>query len=63
MAYVSVSPGSCDAHIYTNNAERLGEELSQEVSKRATLESEHELSGRHQTQEVEYTQHPSQSDL
>ncbi len=59
---MSVSRGRYDAQIYTNEAERLGEELSQEVSKRAALETEHELSGQHQTQAVEHTQHPSQSE-
>jgi ATP-dependent exoDNAse (exonuclease V) alpha subunit len=32
MAYVSVSRGRYDAHIYTNNAQTLGQELSRSVS-------------------------------
>jgi ATP-dependent exoDNAse (exonuclease V) alpha subunit len=39
LAYASVSPGRCDAQIYTNDAGRLGEELSREVSKESALDA------------------------
>ena len=45
LAYVSVSRGRYDAQIYTNDAEKLGEELSRDVSKQSALETEHD-SGR-----------------
>ena len=46
LAYVSVSRGRYDAQIYTNDAEKLGEELSRDVSEQSALETEHEM-GRH----------------
>jgi ATP-dependent exoDNAse (exonuclease V) alpha subunit len=42
LAYVSVSRARFDAQIYTNDAQGLGEALSQDVSKRAALETQHE---------------------
>jgi ATP-dependent exoDNAse (exonuclease V) alpha subunit len=39
LAYVAVSRARHDAHIYTNDAEDLGEELSREVSKSAAVEA------------------------
>ncbi|MGH9401999.1 MAG: ATP-binding domain-containing protein [Terriglobia bacterium] len=50
LAYVSVSRARYDAQIYTNNAEKLGEELSRDVSKLSALETEHEMGGRGQDQ-------------
>ena len=41
LAYVSVSRGRYDAQIYTNDAGKLGEELSRDVSKRSALETDH----------------------
>ena len=38
LAYVSVSRGRYDAQIYTNGAQKLGEELSRDVSKESALE-------------------------
>ncbi|MGO8787209.1 MAG: hypothetical protein ACLQVL_07475 [Terriglobia bacterium] len=38
LAYVSISRGRYDAQIYTNGAEKLGEELSRDVSKRSAME-------------------------
>src|SRR6516225_9998108 len=40
LAYVSVSRGRYDAHIYTNDGRNLSEELSRETSKRSALEAE-----------------------
>jgi conjugative relaxase-like TrwC/TraI family protein len=39
LAYVSVSRGRYDAQIYTNDAGKLGEELSREVSKESALDA------------------------
>jgi ATP-dependent exoDNAse (exonuclease V) alpha subunit len=39
LAYVAVSRARQDAHIYTNDAENLGQELSREVSKTAAMEA------------------------
>jgi conjugative relaxase-like TrwC/TraI family protein len=39
LAYVAVSRARHDAHIYTNDAEHLGEELSREVSKSAAVDA------------------------
>jgi ATP-dependent exoDNAse (exonuclease V) alpha subunit len=38
FAYVSISRASHDAHIYTNNAASLGDDLSRDVSKTAALD-------------------------
>jgi conjugative relaxase-like TrwC/TraI family protein len=57
LAYVSVSRGRYDAQIYTNDAERLGEELSRDVSKRSAMEAGHEISfqdQRHSTDSIEH---------
>jgi ATP-dependent exoDNAse (exonuclease V) alpha subunit len=40
LAYVAVSRGRYDAQIYTNDAQKLGEESSGEVSKPSVLETE-----------------------
>ena len=48
LAYVSVSRGQFDAQIYTNDGEKLGEELSRDVSKHAALGTEHDSGGGHQ---------------
>ena len=40
MAYVSVSRGSYDAQIYTNNAQTLGQELSRDVSHSPAIQQE-----------------------
>ena len=37
LAYVAISRASDDAHIYTNNAETLGERLASEITKTAAL--------------------------
>ncbi len=59
LAYVSVSRGRYDAQIYTNSADRLGEELSHEVSKRSALGAEHDMSGQDRSHAVEHMQHQS----
>jgi ATP-dependent exoDNAse (exonuclease V) alpha subunit len=40
MAYVSVSRGRCDAQIFTNNAQMLGQELSRDVSHSPAIQQE-----------------------
>ena len=45
LAYVSVSRGRYDAQIYTNDAQKLGEDLSRDVSKQSALETKHEMGG------------------
>jgi hypothetical protein len=44
-AYVSLSRGRYDAQIYTNDAQKLGEELSRDVSKQSALETGHGTGG------------------
>ena len=48
LAYVAVSRGQFDAQIYTNDGEKLGEELSRDVTKHAALGTEHDSGGGHQ---------------
>jgi len=62
LAYVSVSRGRHDAQIYTNNAERLGEELSRDVSKQSAMETGHEIGGRDQGYATENAEHQSVSE-
>jgi hypothetical protein len=42
MAYVAVSRARNDAHIFTNDAESLGHELSRDVSHSSALQKEHQ---------------------
>jgi hypothetical protein len=56
LAYVSVSRGRYDVQIYTNNGQSLAERLSRDVSKRAAVETGHELSGQDGGQAVPHTQ-------
>jgi hypothetical protein len=37
LAYVAISRASDDAHVYTNNAETLGERLASDITKTAAL--------------------------
>ena len=37
LAYVAISRASVDAHVYTNNAETLGERLASDITKTAAL--------------------------
>jgi len=62
LAYVSVSRGRFDAQIYTNNAEKLGEDLSRDVSKQSAMETEHESVSRDQGHATEYAEHQSVSE-
>ena len=62
LAYVSVSRGRYDAQIYTNDAEKLGEELSRDVTKQSALESEHEIGGQDQGHATENAKHESVSE-
>lgn len=59
LAYVSVSRGRYDAQIYTNDAGKLGEELSRDVSKQSAMETEHEMGGRDQGHTTETAEHQS----
>jgi ATP-dependent exoDNAse (exonuclease V) alpha subunit len=43
LAYVSVSRGRYDALIYTNDADKLGDELSREVSKHSAIDNDESL--------------------
>ena len=46
LAYVPVSRGRYDAQMHTNDAGKLGEGLSRDVSKESALETGHEKGGR-----------------
>ncbi|MGA2609071.1 MAG: hypothetical protein ABSH01_16640 [Terriglobia bacterium] len=63
LAYVFVSRGRNDAQVYTNDAEKLGEELSRAVSKQSALETEHEMGSRDQGHATENAEHQSVSEL
>jgi len=57
LAYVSVSRGRYDAQLYTNDAQKLGEELSRDVSKQSAMEVGHEMGARdlgHATKDAEH---------
>jgi ATP-dependent exoDNAse (exonuclease V) alpha subunit len=62
LAYVSVSRGRHDAQIYTNDAEKLCEELSRDVSKQSALETEHEMDGNGQGRTNENSAHEPASE-
>jgi conjugative relaxase-like TrwC/TraI family protein len=62
LAYVSVSRGRYDAQIYTNDAEKLGEELSRDVSKHSALETGHGVGGQDQGHATENAAHESASE-
>jgi ATP-dependent exoDNAse (exonuclease V) alpha subunit len=62
LAYVSVSRGRYDAQIYTNDAGRLGEQLSHDVSKQSALETEHEMGVLNQRHTTEHAEHQSVSE-
>jgi ATP-dependent exoDNAse (exonuclease V) alpha subunit len=62
LAYVSVSRGRYDAQIYTNDAEKLGHELSRDVSKQSALETGHEMGGRDDSHASENADHQSASE-
>jgi hypothetical protein len=62
LAYVSISRGRYDAQIYTNDAEKLGGELSRTVSKQSALETEHETGGQDQGHAAEKSVNQSVSE-
>jgi ATP-dependent exoDNAse (exonuclease V) alpha subunit len=62
LAYVSVSRGRYDAQIYTNDAEKLGEGLSRDVSKQSAIETGHDMDCGHQGNATENTEHQPASD-
>jgi conjugative relaxase-like TrwC/TraI family protein len=62
LAYVSVSRGRYDAQIYTNDAQKLGEQLSRDVSKQSAMGTEHEMGGRDQRHATENAEHQSVSE-
>jgi hypothetical protein len=61
LAYVSASRGRYDAQIYTNDAGKLGEELSRDVSKQSALEPGHEVGSRDQGHAAETAEQQSLS--
>ena len=61
LAYVSISRGRYDAQIYTNDAGKLGEQLSQDVSKQSAVETGHEMGGQDHDHTTEKTDHQSAS--
>ena len=62
LAYVSVSSGWDDAQIYRNDAEKLGEGLSRDVSKQSALETKHEVDGQDQGHATRNADHRSVSE-
>ena len=61
LAYVSLSRGHYDAQIYTNDAGKLGEELSRDVSKQSAMETGHEVGSQDQGHATENAAHESVS--
>jgi ATP-dependent exoDNAse (exonuclease V) alpha subunit len=57
LAYVSVSRGRYDAQIYTNDAQKLGAELSRDVSKQSAMETDHEIGVHDQGHTAENAEH------
>jgi ATP-dependent exoDNAse (exonuclease V) alpha subunit len=62
LAYVSVSRARYDAQIYTNYAQKLGEELSRDVSKQSALETVREMGGKDQDHRADNASHRSASE-
>jgi len=62
LAYVSISRGRYDAQIYTNDAEKLGEELNRDISKQSAMENGHEIGGRDQSHAPANAGHQSVSE-
>ena len=62
LAYLSVSRGRYDAQIYTNDAQKLGEELSRDVSKQSALETGRGVGGQDQGHATENAAHESVSE-
>jgi hypothetical protein len=62
LAYVSFSRGRYDAQIYTNDGEKLGEELSRDVSKQSALGTGHESDKPNQRPATENAEHHTMSE-
>ena len=62
LAYVAVSRGRYDAQIYTNDAGKLGQELTRVASKQSAFEPEHEAGSRDQRHSVENVQSQAMSE-
>jgi ATP-dependent exoDNAse (exonuclease V) alpha subunit len=62
LAYVSISRGRYDAQIYTYDAEKLGEELSGDISKQSAMKTGHEIGGHDQGRTTENAAHESVSE-
>jgi hypothetical protein len=62
LAYVAVSRRRYDAQIYTNDAEKLGEELSRDVLKQSALETGPEMGARGTGRATENAEHQSVSE-
>jgi len=62
LAYVSVSRARHDAQIYTNDAGKLGDELSRDVSKQSAMEAAHQMPGEDHGHTVEHAEHQSASE-
>jgi ATP-dependent exoDNAse (exonuclease V) alpha subunit len=62
LAYVSVSRGRHDAQIYTNDAQKLGEDLSRDISKHSAMETAHKVGGQDQGHAPETAEHRSVSE-
>jgi ATP-dependent exoDNAse (exonuclease V) alpha subunit len=61
LAYVSISRGRYDAQIYTNDAGKLGEELSRDLSKRSAMDTGHDAGGQDHGHEEGNNEHQSLS--
>ena len=61
LAYVSVSRGRYDTQIYTNDADKLGEQLGRDVSKQSALETGYEMDAHGQGHLTEKAEHQSVS--
>jgi hypothetical protein len=59
LAYVAISRGRCDAQIYTNDGNQLGEALSRDVSHRSAIEPGQSPRSRLQGQDIERPSVPS----
>jgi hypothetical protein len=62
LAYVSVSRGRYNVQIYTNDADKLGEELSRDLSKQSALGTSHETGGSDEGHAVGNHEHQSLSE-
>jgi ATP-dependent exoDNAse (exonuclease V) alpha subunit len=61
LAYVSISRGQFDAQIYTNDMEKIGEQLSRDVSRHSALATDRVMGARDQAHTIETAEHQSVS--